>query len=282
MSGRSSTPENLKITSRDLSFGRNGQSPRHWLGGDPIGTAFYNALSASFPQGERFFMDAVRSFKSEADPKLQDQITSFVTQEALHTREHVFFNQQITGAGYDLSRMDAVIKKRLGFGRTRSKIEQLGATIALEHFTAILAHEALSTPAHFADATEEARRMWKWHAIEEIEHKSVAFDTFLAATRDMPGWQRYFIRVRTMVAATLLFLEFLTRGVRDLFRQDGINTFASWRKLFAFVLYRPGMLGRVIPAYLTYYKPSFHPWDEDDRGLIAQTEADLNLQAKAA
>ena len=142
-----STPEDLKITSRDLAFGRSAPTPRHWLGGDAIATAFYNALSASFPQGERFFMDSVRNFKSKADAKLQQQIVSFTTQEALHTREHVFFNQQIAGAGYDLSKLDAVIKKRLEFGRTRPKIEQLGATIALEHFTAILAHEALSNPA---------------------------------------------------------------------------------------------------------------------------------------
>jgi predicted metal-dependent hydrolase len=277
-----STPEDLKITSRDLAFGRSAPTPRHWLGGDAIATAFYNALSASFPQGERFFMDSVRNFKSKADAKLQQQIVSFTTQEALHTREHVFFNQQIAGAGYDLSKLDAVIKKRLEFGRTRPKIEQLGATIALEHFTAILAHEALRNPAHFADAAPEAQRMWKWHAIEEIEHKSVAFDTFLAATKNLPGWQRYFIRVRTMIVSTFMFFEFLFRGIAYLFQQDGINTPSSWFKMFRFMLFKPGMIGRVIPAYFTYYKPSFHPWEEDDRGLIAETEQRLGLQAKAA
>ena len=77
MNPHSSTPEDLTITSRDLAFGRSAGSPRHWLGGDPIATAFYNALSASFPQGERFFMDTVRNFKSKADPKLQQQIVAF-------------------------------------------------------------------------------------------------------------------------------------------------------------------------------------------------------------
>ncbi len=282
MSGHTSTPEDLKITSRDLAFGRKAPSPRHWLGGDAIATAFYNALSASFPQGERFFMDSVRNFKSKADPKLQQQIVAFTTQEALHTREHVFFNRQIADAGYDLSKLDAVIKRRLDFGRKRPKLEQLGATIALEHFTAILAHEALSNPAHFADAAPEAQRMWKWHAIEEIEHKSVAYDTFLNATKNMPGWQRYLLRVRTMVVSTIMFFEFLFRGIAYLFEQDGINTFGSWMKMFRFMLFRPGMIGHVILPYLAYYKPSFHPWEEDDRGLIAQTEQALGLQAQAA
>jgi len=282
VSPHTSTPEDLTITSRDVAFGRKGGSPRHWLGGDPIATAFYNALSASFPQGERFFMDSVRNFKSKADPKLQQQIVAFTTQEALHTREHVFFNQQIAGAGYDLSKLDKVIKKRLDFGRKRPKLEQLGATIALEHFTAILAHEALKNPAHFAAAAPEAQRMWKWHAIEEIEHKSVAFDTFLAATKNLPGWQRYFIRVRTMIMSTFLFFEFLFRGISHLFEQDGINTFGSWIKMFRFMLFKPGMIGRVLPAYFQYYRPGFHPWYEDDRGLIAETEQALGLQAQAA
>ncbi len=275
MNAHLNTPSDLKITSRDLAFARKMPNPRFWQGGDIIATAFYNALSASFPQGERFFMDSVRHFKGKADPKLQEQIVAFTTQEALHTREHVFFNQQVSGHGYDLSRMDAVIKKRLDFGRTRPKLEQLGATIALEHFTAILAHEALANPAHFAYATEEARRMWKWHAIEEIEHKSVAFDTFLAATKNMPGWQRYFIRVRTMIVATFMFFEFLFRGIADLLRQDGMNGPGSWLKMFSFMLFKPGMIGRVIPAYFAYYKPGFHPWNEDDRDLIGETEQAL-------
>ena len=108
-----STPEDLKITSRDLAFGRSAPTPRHWLGGDAIATAFYNALSASFPQGERFFMDSVRNFKSKADPKLQQQIVAFTTQEALHTREHVFFNQQIAGAGYDAVDVPALTRKKI-------------------------------------------------------------------------------------------------------------------------------------------------------------------------
>lgn len=277
-----STPADLTITSRDLAFGRRVETPRHWNGGDPIATAFYNALSASFPQGERFFMDSVRRFKSLADPKLQQQIVAFTTQEALHTREHVFFNQQVAGAGYDLSALDKVIKKRLDFGRTRPALEQLGATIALEHFTAILAHEALTNTAHFAGATPEAQRMWKWHAIEEIEHKSVAFDTFLAATRNLPGWQRYFIRIRTMIVTTFLFFEFLFRGISQLFKQDGINNWKSWARMIHFMLFKPGMIGRVIPAYFQYYRPSFHPWMTDDRNLIARTEQALDLAPQVA
>jgi predicted metal-dependent hydrolase len=281
MSTHTGTPANLEITSRDLSFGRDAPGPRWWMNGDPVATAFYNALSASFPQGERFFMDSVRRFKDMADSDLKKQIVAFTTQEALHTREHLYFNKQITDHGYDLSRMDAHIKKRLDFGRTRDNLEQLGVTIALEHFTAILAHEVLSNPRHLADAPREAWRMWNWHAIEEVEHKAVAFDTFMLAAQSLPAWRRYVMRVTTMTITTVIFFEFLFFGVREFFKQDGINTMRNWLRLFGFMFGRPGLIRRVIGAWLTYFKPGFHPWNVDDRALVKQTEGRLS-EAKPA
>jgi predicted metal-dependent hydrolase len=48
------------------------------MGGDPIATALYNALSATFPKGEAFFVESVRQFREGADPKLAAEIRAFV------------------------------------------------------------------------------------------------------------------------------------------------------------------------------------------------------------
>src|SRR3546814_16965350 len=80
---------------------------------------------------------------------------------------------------------------------------QLAATCALEHFTATLANAILADPAHLAGADAEAQRMWRWHAIEEIEHKAVAYDTWVHATRALPRWQRWAMRRFAMAAASL-------------------------------------------------------------------------------
>src|SRR3546814_1673082 len=74
---------------------------------------------------------------------------------------------------------------------------QLAGTCALEHFTATLAHAILSDPAHLAGAETEAQRMWRWHAIEEIEHKAVAYDTLLLAMRDRTHFRRWTLRSRS-------------------------------------------------------------------------------------
>lgn len=275
MLAETQTPADLAIHPRDIAFGRASPPPRWWLDGDPIATAFFNALSASFPQGERFFMDAVRPYREVADPKLRGQIAAFTAQEAVHSREHLAFNQMVADRGYDFSRIDTYLKSRFDFGRKLPRLDQLCATMALEHFTAILAHALLSEGDDLAGAPSELRRMWQWHAIEEIEHKGVAFDTFLAAARGLSSLRRWLQRCFAMATVTIMFFQFIGFGVREFFRQDGMNTLRSWRSLFRYAWMRPGLLRRAAPGYFAYYRPGFHPWLVDDRGLIAKAEAVL-------
>jgi predicted metal-dependent hydrolase len=276
------TPADLAIHPRNIAFGRATPVARWWLGADPIATAFFNALSASFPQGERFFMDAVRHYRDMAGPKLAQQIAAFTAQEATHSREHLVFNNKVADQGYDFSRMDLYLKKRFDFGRTLPPLNRLCATIALEHFTAILAHAILSDGRDLADAPGELKCMWYWHAIEEIEHKAVAFDTFLVATQRFSALRRWWARCFSMVLTTIMFLQFVRFGVRELFEQDGIDNLRSRRALFRYLWKTPGLLRRVAPAYFAYFKPGFHPWQVDDRALVANVEATLAMGRAAA
>src|SRR5687767_15150839 len=185
------TPANLTITPRDLRVDRNTRNARWWHGGDPVATAFFNALSASFPQGETFFIEAVRRFRERGDARLQEQIQAFIAQEAAHTREHVVFNKLIKNAGYDTTAMDADTRRLLDIARSRHPVAQLAITVALEHFTAIMAHCLLTDKNPLPGAPPEVLRLWQWHAIEELEHKAVAYDTFLAVTRQMSPLRRW-------------------------------------------------------------------------------------------
>src|SRR5687767_1498869 len=103
--------DSLTITPRDLKLDRDASSPRWWHGGDPVATAFFNALSVSFPQGETFFIESVRRYRERGDARLQEQIQAFIQQEAAHTREHVVFNKLIKNAGYDTSAMDVETRR---------------------------------------------------------------------------------------------------------------------------------------------------------------------------
>lgn len=279
MAAETQTPADLAIHPRDIAFGRGAPVPRWWLGGDPVATAFYNTLSASFPQGERFFMDAVRPYRDAADAQLAAQIAAFTAQEAVHSREHVVFNARIAEQGYDFGRIDSYLKKEFDFGRKLPPLNRLSATIALEHFTAILAHALLSDGDDLAAAPAEIRRMWQWHAIEEIEHKAVAFDTFLAAARRLSPLRRWWLRCYSMVLTTIIFFHFLAFGIGEFFRHDGIGNLRSWRALLRYLWIEPGLLRRAAPSYFAYFKPGFHPWRVDDRALIADVEATLSSHA---
>jgi predicted metal-dependent hydrolase len=269
------TPADLTIHPRDIAFGRSTPVPRWWLDGDPIATAFYNTLSASFPQGERFFMDALRPYRNVVGGRLGEQIAAFTAQEAVHSREHLVFNNTMAGKGFDFEHIDTYLKKRFDFGRKLPRLNRLCATIALEHFTAILAHALLTGGNDLAGAPDELRRMWHWHAIEEIEHKSVAYDTFLAVTQDYSPLRRWSMRCMSMIMATIMFLQYLRFGVREFFRRDGIDTPESRRALRRYLWHKPGLMRRAAPAYFAFFKPGFHPWHVDDRALIAQVEASL-------
>ena len=282
LSEKMQTPSDLTIRPRDIAFGRNRTNPRWWLNGDPVATAFYNTLSAAFPQGERFFIESVRNYKHMASPELQKQIAAFSAQEFIHTREHVVFNRQATDAGYDISPIEKFVKGELDFAKTRGTMQQLAITIALEHFTAIMAHAILSDPRQLEGASEENQRMWRWHAMEEIEHKGVAFDTYLAATKKWPPLRRWLMRSIVMAISTVLFMAEIIIGCRAFFRQDGINTPRTWLRLFHYAFVKPGLMRHVLRDYFSFYRPGFHPWQRDDRDLIADMDKALTEQYAAA
>jgi predicted metal-dependent hydrolase len=270
-----STPADISITPRDIRFNRGASPARWWHGGDPVATAYFNALSTTFPQGETFFIDSVRQFREQADGTLRGQIEAFIQQEAAHTREHVVFNRLIKNGGYDISGMDAYTRKRIDIARSRHPVAQLAVTVALEHFTAIMAHSLLVDPKPMPGAPEEILRMWQWHAIEEIEHKSVAFDTYQIATRNLSSWVRWLIRCQVMLLISLQFWRSILRHMADFFRQDGINTVRTWLRALNFLLLKPGMARKIFLPYLSFYVPGFRPWRHDDRHLIAEIERRL-------
>src|SRR4029079_8000328 len=262
------TPTDLSITPRDRRFGRDAATPRLWHGGRVEATAIYNALSATFPIGEAYFVESVRKFREGARAKLAEEINGFTTQEAIHSREHDAFNKRAAEAGYDLAGLEAQVEKRLAVARPRGPYANLAATMALEHFTAILAHQLLANPRHREGAEPETADLWRWHAIEEIEHKGVAYDTWLWATRDWPRFKRWKVKAKIMMYVTRNFLVDRTAGSLELMRQDGVTGLKAWRLLLTYLWVRPGVFRKIAGAWLKYFLPGFHPWNEDDRHLL--------------
>ncbi len=262
------------ILPRDERFGRRKIQARWWLNNDPIATAFYNALSVTFPRGEAFFVESVRAFREDAPALLRDEINAFIKQEVNHSREHVAFNNRAIASGYDISRLESDVVTLLARTKGRPPIIDLAATMALEHFTAMLAHELLANPKHLSGRACSTSNLWRWHALEEIEHKGVAYDTWLHATRDWSPRKRWRLRSLMMLISTYHFIKDRAAGIMDLLAQDGITgSSARWR-VIRYALISPGLLRRIIPGWFSYFRPNFHPWDHDDRALIQRYESD--------
>lgn len=270
----SPAPVDLAITVRDRRFSR-ARKPRRWLNGDPIATAWLTSLSATFPRGEAFFVESVRAFRDGVPPQLADEIRAFIAQEINHSREHVAFNRAAIETGYDLSEVDAGVVQWLAMTKDRPPIMNLAATMALEHFTAMMAHQFLAHPEYFAAAESESAALWRWHAIEEIEHKGVAYDTYRHATRGWSRWKRWKLKATIMLLVTNNFVRNRIRDTLLLLDQDGLSGRAVKWRLYAYLLWRPGVLRRILPAWIGYFLPGFHPWNHDDRDLIARAAAEF-------
>lgn len=251
------------IPREKLDFDLQGDIPRFWLNGDPFKTRFFDALSTLFPVGERFFITCVRDFKDRiTDPQVQQDIKDFTRQEGQHSMVHTLYNNRLKAQGVDV---DAILKgqeKRL-FGIIRKHTSReftLGITAASEHITAIMADCFVERPEIFTGADERIRALYVWHAMEEMEHKAVAFDVL----RDYAKGS-YSNRIRSMLLVTALFPYHTFRIMAHMLKVDG---FSRWQrtKIWAkglWWLYKPGGVFLPMTAkYFSYLKPGFHPWQD--------------------
>lgn len=262
------------LTIRDQRFGRERPMRHWWLNNDPVATAWHTALSATFPRGEALFIESVKAFRDDAPPRLAAEIRAFVSQEINHTREHIAFNRAAEASGYDLAAIDARVADLIDEARARPPVAQLAITMALEHFTAIFAHEFLKNPHHFNGGDEEQADLWRWHAVEEIEHKGVAYDTWVHATRNWSRWKRWQIKSLLMLIIGRRFVAHRWRDTLELLAQDGITGIKARWHLARYLFGTPGILRRIAPHWLGYFLPGFHPWKLDDRHLIGKYDSE--------
>src|SRR5438874_4221552 len=194
MLSQTSNPDR-KVPSRRTSFEEALQSvPKHVAAaGDLLHSHVAASLSAVFPDGEDFFVRSVRHFRDQIDdPALKRQVAGFIGQEAMHGREHRAFNDRLAALGYPTKQVERFTKWGLELReRIAPPKANLAATAALEHFTATLAELVLTDEETREQFGHEAvRELFVWHALEESEHKAVAFDVYKAVggTERMRVW----------------------------------------------------------------------------------------------
>ncbi|MEQ9520275.1 MAG: metal-dependent hydrolase [Parvibaculum sp.] len=258
-----------KITPRDPHFSFNTDLPVNWHSGNPAISHFYNGLSLTFPEGERFFVDSVRHFRDQiTDPKLLEDVRGFSGQETIHSREHVAYNKFLAAKGLKPEPLEAGVRFGMNLSRKLPKKMQLAFTCAIEHYTALFAEVILSDPHVMADAHPDFANVWRWHAMEEAEHKAVAFDVSKFVD---PGFGGYLRRCLAMTITTTNFNLVALFHLLYLMKQSGdfFNGRAWWQAMI-YLWGKPGVWRRVLAGVPAYYRPSFHPNDQDTVQLVAQ------------
>src|SRR3954469_16497527 len=252
-----------KVPTRRISFEESLRTlPKHFAAdGDLILSHLAASLSSVFPDGEDFFVRSVRHYRDQiTDPELKRQVAGFIGQEAMHGREHRAFNDRLDQLGYPTKRAERFTKKGLELReRLLPPALNLAATAALEHFTATLAELVLSNPeVRDLFGHDEVRNLFLWHALEESEHKAVAFDVYKAigGTERMRGMTMKLLRYSFVAGmAVQVFVSVL--GGRATSRRANLRR--SWRR----VRQSPLLTRELWQQLCEYDKAGFHPDDRD-------------------
>jgi predicted metal-dependent hydrolase len=263
------------ITTRRISFDETFRDvPRHFAkDGDLVSSHLVTALSSVFPDGEDFFVRSVRHFRDQiTDPVLKRQVAGFIGQESVHGREHRAFNAHLATLGYPTRFVERVTRAGLALRwRVLPAKSNLALTAALEHFTATLA-ELVMTDEETRDAFghEAVRYLFLWHALEESEHKAVAFDVYRAVggTERMRVWTMKVIRIAFLVGIVVQMVLSLAKDpatyergrLRRSLQGIGGSKLAS-RQLW--------------DQLREYDRPGFHPNDRDTNALVEHWRAAL-------
>ena len=244
-----------------LDFGLDGDIPKYWFANDAFKSRFFDAMSTIFPEGERYFISCVRDYRDQVtDPQLLQEIRDFMRQEGQHGIVHTEYNNRLKAQGIDVDMLEKTLKHLL-FGVIRKHLPAavtLADTAAAEHMTAIMAHGFFERKEVLAHADPRMRAMYAWHAMEEIEHKAVAFDVMQKIAK--VGYLR---RVMAMAIVTIGFNIHALLITRYMLKVDG---FSRWQRIQLFAkglawIFGPGGLYMpIFGHYIQYYKPGFHPW----------------------
>lgn len=231
---------------------------------NPLATSLFAVFSAIFPPGERFFVESVRRFRDQlTDETLRAKVSGFIGQESIHGREHERLNEWFVAHGFDMAMPDRMIRFSLGLLERLPASQQLACTTFMEHFTAHLAEAWLTDTRFRTGADPEMLRLWSWHALEELEHKEVAFDVHREVSR-----HEHLERVLAgplVIAA--LFPGIAFSLVWLVVKQGEAFSIREHLRGLGALLGRKGFLTNILPKMPAFMKTRFHPDEHDTRAI---------------
>lgn len=232
--------------------------------GNAVASALFAAMSAAFPPGERFFVDSVRRYRERiTDPTLRAQVSGFMGQESVHGRQHERLNAWLAARGFDMDRPERLIRVGIRLLRKLPPSQQLACTTFCEHFTALLAEQLLTDEAFRSKVDPELLPLWTWHALEELEHKAVAFDVHREVS---PNEHLERVLAAPLVLAVLLPVLGVA-WTRLVLEQGDVADLRAHRRGLRLLFGPDGFMTRILPRMPDYLAARFHPSQHDTAAL---------------
>ena len=233
--------------------------PRFWFGNDPFITRMFDALSLTFPDGERYFIQSVRLFRDQIqDQNLQDRVADFIRQEAQHGIAHDHMNQlmKLQGMPVDafIKRLNKIFKFEI---EKRSPEYNIAMTAAAEHLTALMAETFFGQRNTLEAAHPYVRALLAWHAIEEMEHRDVAFDVMKDVAQVNENLRKF-----VLPWTTVLMFGFTVYRANVMLKHDGFGRIERLKmnlKGLPWFFGSKGTLTRMGQQYKDWFNPKFHP-----------------------
>lgn len=264
----------VDIKPRRMSFPFETVKQRFFFKNNSVISAFAAALSSTFPPGESEFIASVRLYRDRVtDEKLKQQIRGFIGQEGHHSHQHKRANEALKELGLDAVRLEKHLEKDIKTFTARKYATpkfRLAMTVGMEHITAIMAEFILNNPDVLEPMDDTVKELLYWHAVEEIEHKAVAFDVYMSIEND----QKYLRKILRLVTA-LFSIRIALYMVALLWWAKKIPKWREIKGFYQFLWGKKGVITNIRQPYRDYFKEGFHPWDHDNQALVDMWKAEM-------
>jgi uncharacterized protein len=253
----------MSIEPRDLKFDLSDAIASQWSPWHAEFSHMANGFMALLPYLEPWFIHNIRTAAEQvSDPQLKADAEGFIKQEARHAQQHRAWNQVLARRYPGFEALEEALKQKLAASKDRDSLAaRLAWTAGFEAITyQVVCFIIGERDTWLQGADPNLIAMLTWHAAEEVEHKSVAFDVYQAVHGS------YWLRVWGLGSALVQTVRDLRAFAQHMLRVDGLWQDPKCRRRYWKV--RLALAKAVVPPLWQYLMPWYQPRAHVDPPVI--------------
>ena len=248
-----------KITVRDFAFEFPDDLDPVWRSENPVVAHLFNGLSLVKPYLEPYLAKSTQAAIAHIHvPELVEDMRAFSGQESRHYQCHRRLNDLLKNNGYpELASVENRMEKSYRQLMKMSLRTQLAYNAGFECMTNGFTKWMINKRTElFGKASPEVSSFFLMHAVEEAEHKTVAFDVYMAYSG------KYLPRAIGVIHGSLHVLGFALLGMMTALKKDLL--LGRPRSMFSVAREVGSMIAHIAPYLLRALLPWHNPRQDAD------------------